>query len=197
MTQDFKKVMQCKSDQELIKIIYLERDNYTPMALATAEQELKDRNISQDEIENIVQEHTALEETIATEAKREVGFGLRAANFIIDLIVWSLIAFVLTLPFSVSNPTEKILGNLIMFISFILYFTIMELKFQQTIGKMITKTKVVTQENAQPELKALLLRSFFRLFFPFLPLLYFFTSHRWLHDMVSDTKVVKIDSANH
>lgn len=50
-----------------------------------------------------------------------------------------------------------------MFLTFIGYYSIMEIKFQKTIGKFITKTKVVNINGDKPGNADIISRTFFKL----------------------------------
>lgn len=80
--------MQSKSNQELIKIVHLERNSYEPIAIEIAERELSNRKIPQSEIENFLEAHTALEEKKAMEEEGQAKSGLRIIDHIIDFFVW-------------------------------------------------------------------------------------------------------------
>jgi uncharacterized RDD family membrane protein YckC len=65
----------------------------------------------------------------------------------------------------------------------------MEIKFQKTLGKFITKTKVVKMNGEKPENSDIILRTFCR-FLPFDRLSFVFTKNGF-HDFLSKTKVIK------
>ncbi|GGG96271.1 hypothetical protein GCM10011416_12530 [Polaribacter pacificus] len=78
-----------------------------------------------------------------------------------------------------------------MILLYYLYYLIFEFAFGQTIGKMITKTKVIdakTQEK--PSLSSVLIRTLARL----IPIdfLSYFISSNGIHDRLSKTAVKKI-----
>ena len=71
------------------------------------------------------------------------------------------------------------------------YFIILEYKIGRTIGKYITKTKVVTEIGEQPNLKSIIIRTFCRLI-PFDSLSFLFKDGEGWHDTISKTKVINI-----
>lgn len=67
------------------------------------------------------------------------------------------------------------------------YFYGLENSVGQTIGKMITRTKVVNLEGGKPTNQQMLVRTFSRII-PLEPLL--IIGGKWLHDSLSKTRVV-------
>ncbi len=61
MTTDFKNVMSQRTDEELIRIVTVQRDDYQPMAVVAAEDEIQKRGIDLTKIEEV---KTDLEEKI-------------------------------------------------------------------------------------------------------------------------------------
>lgn len=57
MEFDFTQTMQNETDENLIKIVTIDRDNYQPPAVIAAEAELKKRNIGKEIFEGIKKEH--------------------------------------------------------------------------------------------------------------------------------------------
>ena len=53
MNSDFKDVMSKRTDEELIKIVTVDRNKYQPLAIESAEEEIKNRNIDNAKIEKI------------------------------------------------------------------------------------------------------------------------------------------------
>ena len=70
----------------------------------------------------------------------------------------------------------------------------MEHRYQKTIGKFITKTKVVNLDGEKASLGKIVIRTFCR-FLPIDWISYFFTK-RGFHDYLSETKVIKELSIN-
>ncbi|QKG53525.1 RDD family protein [Hymenobacter sp. BRD67] len=73
------------------------------------------------------------------------------------------------------------------------YYAGMEIFFKRTIGKLLTGTQLVTNNDAAPHTGQLLLRTACR-FLPLEPLSLLFSSNKlaW-HDRVSKTKVIHLD----
>jgi uncharacterized RDD family membrane protein YckC len=67
------------------------------------------------------------------------------------------------------------------------YFYGLENSLGQTVGKMITKTKVVNLDGAKPTTQQMLVRTFSRVI-PLEPVL--LIGGKWLHDSLSQTRVV-------
>ncbi|MCX6158936.1 MAG: RDD family protein [Ignavibacteriae bacterium] len=67
------------------------------------------------------------------------------------------------------------------------YFYGLENSLGQTVGKMITKTKVVTLDGGKPTTQQMLVRTFSRVI-PLEPVL--LIGGKWLHDSLSQTRVV-------
>jgi uncharacterized RDD family membrane protein YckC len=114
---------------------------------------------------------------------------IRFINFLIDLLVYSLIAFVLTYFLNVHINKHTLIGSFIFITTYILYYTIFEMKYQKTLGKMLTNTKVVTLNEEVPSFTDIIIRSILRVF-PF-DHFSFLLMRNGLHDRLSNTKVVK------
>lgn len=196
MENEFTKVMSERTDQELIKIVTVERERYNPTAIEAADLEIEKRNIDTAEFEKIKEKATVDKEQKQKVDSNVVGSGTRFINFLIDFIVWlvfaSLISFIIGLFVPVTSENQGILTLLIYLIffgSFIAYYSIMEIKFQKTVGKFVTKTKVVTMNGKKPENGEIISRTFCRLI-PFDRLSFLFVKNG-IHDFLSKTKVVK------
>ena len=122
-----------------------------------------------------------------------VNIHIRFINFIVDtfiimilILIFSFIFFnvvgIPTLPFYI------IFGILILFGIFISYYSIMEIKFQKTVGKFLTKTKVVKMNDERAENFEIIYRSFYRLI-PFEQVSFLLTKNG-IHDFLSKTKVI-------
>ncbi|MBI5474379.1 MAG: RDD family protein [Ignavibacteriae bacterium] len=127
------------------------------------------------------------------------GRGKRIANFIVDMIaffvVWILISLTLAvLDFDYSYVDET--GQQIPIASLILliptywgYFLFTEYKFQKTLGKIITKTILVSDTGGKPSFKQILIRTLCRS----IPFEYFsyFGTVEGTHDRLSKTRVIE------
>jgi uncharacterized RDD family membrane protein YckC len=117
---------------------------------------------------------------------------LRLMNFIIDTILITLI----TIPFSIllSIGLNAFNSQVLIYISFYIvqffYYFIFELTSGQTIGKKITKTKVIPVKGKLNMLKVLL-RTLCRLII-FDQYSYIFGHITGIHDQYSATYVVKV-----
>lgn len=117
--------------------------------------------------------------------------GRRFANYLIDSIV--LGAIIRLTDFSggpvyyYEGYTFNFIGLFSVLASFLVYYTLMEAGFGKTIGKFVTRTKVVTVSGEKPGVGRCLLRSVCR-FIPFEPISVL-TGTGW-HDSISGTIVV-------
>ncbi len=194
MENEFKEVMSQRTDEELIKIVTVEREGYNPTAIEAAESEIEKRNIDTSKFEEIKEVATAEKKQKEKVDSNVVGSGIRFLNFIIDFFVWLILATIISFIIGLFVQTTdqgiiQILGYLLIFGTFIGYYAIMEIKFQKTIGKFITKTKVVKMNGERPENSDIISRTFCRLI-PFDRISFLFVKNG-IHDFLSKTKVVK------
>ena len=194
MENEFAKVMSERTDEELIKIVTAERDKYNPTAIEAAELEVDKRNIDTSKFEEIKENTTT--ERVAKEKvdANVVGSGIRFVNFLIDFIIWLILAMIVIFIIGlVVQPTDEsfisLLGYILIFGTFIAYYAIMEIKFQKTVGKFVTKTKVVKMDGTKPKTSDIITRTFCRLI-PFDRISFLFVRNG-IHDFLSKTKVVK------
>lgn len=194
MENNFTKVMSNKTDEELIKIVTINQSKYQPLAVEAAQAEIDLRNIDTSKLEEITAKVESEKKIIQKIENNSVKTRIRFVNFAIDFIV-ILIVYVLIVPsFERLLPlTSRVelsmyrIGSLIFFIA--LYYIPFEYKSQKTLGKIITKTKVVTFEGNKPELIDIVSRTFCRLI-PF-DRFSFLYSRNGFHDAISKTKVIK------
>ncbi|MBB4037375.1 putative RDD family membrane protein YckC [Dysgonomonas hofstadii] len=193
MENKFDQEMFRKTNTELIKIVTIDREDYQLLAIEAAENELKKRNISDFEIESTKQK--TLEDKIRNIKieKNTVNPGIRFFNFIIDSLVWLIIAFIFTFPLNANNNGQMLIGYIVMLGTYIGYYFFLETKFQQTLGKMLTKTKVVKYNEEKPSTADILARTLLRIIAPF-DLISFLFTRNGLHDKLSHTKVIKVGS---
>ncbi|MCD2258760.1 RDD family protein [Psychroserpens luteolus] len=109
----------------------------------------------------------------------------RLANYIIDMLVVYLLFFVFTI-FENSYSINYVVFYSIMFA----YYFLFELTTHQTLGKMITKTRVVQNDGTKPYAIRILIRSISRVL-PFDTLSYMFGYELGMHDLFSSTKLMK------
>lgn len=133
------------------------------------------------------------EKTIYREASKEKRF----LNFIVDYIVFLLCIVIFGIIVILVQPNlfldeldlgmgleYLITGGLLLF-----YYTALEYLLKgKTIGKYLTKTRAVNEDNSRMDFVTALKRSLFRLI-PFEPLT--FLGARGLHDSLSHTKVIQ------
>ncbi len=134
--------------------------------------------------------------------------GKRFANFLIDRTLFTGIFFVfgvliafyaeLTGDYETLDYVKRFeninrfLDMLITGLLFAILYSIFEFKTQRTIGKYITKTKVVLENGEKPDLNTIITRSLCRII-PFDALSYLGNPSRGWHDTISNTYVVDID----
>lgn len=197
MENEFTKVMSERTDEELIKIVTVERSNYQPLAIEAADLEVEKRNIDTTEFENIREKATNEQEQKDKTNSNVVSSLIRFVNFIIDFFAWFIITFIIL---TISSLTITIFGLnngeflflidfIIIFGTFIIYFAFMEIKFQKTLGKFITNTKVVKVNGEKPTSGDIFTRTICRLI-PFDQISFLFVKNG-IHDFLSKTKVVK------
>ena len=162
-----------------------------------AESEIEKRNIDENDFEKVKQQATVEKEQKQKVDSNIVGSGIRFLNLIIDSIVWYILIiivfFIVGLIFPtyiINNKFIVVVINLILiFGTFFAYHSIMEIKFQKTIGKFLTKTKVVKLNGENPTTGDIINRTFCRLI-PFDRISFLFVKNG-IHDFLSKTKVVK------
>jgi len=189
MNTDFKEVMSKRTDEDLIKIVTVDRGRYQALAVEAAEEEIKKRKIDTTKIEQVKVDLTAKFEKQKELNANKVSALTRFIHFIVDTIVWLIIAAILTFPLNAKDDLQMLLGYLLLFTSFMGYYTFMETKYQKTIGKFMTKTKVVNKNGSKPEVGDIVRRTFYRLI-PFDRISFLFSPNGF-HDRLSDTTIIK------
>ena len=174
--------------------VTIEREGYNPKAIEAAESEIEKRNIDTSKFEEIKEIATAEKKQKEKVDSNVVGSGIRFLNFIIDFFVWLILATIIGFIIGLFVQTTdqgiiQIFGYILILGTFIGYYAIMEIKFQKTIGKFITKTKVVKMNGERPENSDIISRTFCRLI-PFDRISFLFVKNG-IHDFLSKTKVVK------
>ncbi|KIO54046.1 RDD family protein [Flavobacterium hibernum] len=194
MENDFTTVMSGKTDEELIKIVTLNRSKYQEQAIKAAENEIDLRNIDASKFEEISSKINVHEKLVREIENNSVRSVIRFVNFAIDFVV-IFILYVIIVPTieSILPLTSRVelsiyrILSLVLFIAF--YYISFEYNSQKTLGKIITKTKVVTLDGNKPEFMDIVSRTFCRLI-PFDRFSFFFTRNGF-HDAISGTKVIK------
>ncbi len=109
--------------------------------------------------------------------------GIRCTNFIADLIIiyfiWYFI-YIFTQSIFIYYPGFHIIT--------VCYYFILEATLGQTIGKMITKTKIIKVNGQKPSIYNLIIRSICRIV-PFDTFSFLFGYERGFHDIMSSTKL--------
>jgi uncharacterized RDD family membrane protein YckC len=116
--------------------------------------------------------------------------GVRFTNFLIDMAAIGFITLVVILVVSlISGGICPEVGLLLWQCIYLLYYFVLEAIFQQTLGKMVTRTVVVHKSGRKPSLTNIFFRSIFRV--PAINALSFaFGSHIGMHDLFSNTRLV-------
>lgn len=128
-------------------------------------------------------------------SKNEVKITTRFLNFIVDTLAFTFLAVITILILKKYLPSfqEYSVNNnrLIAFILYFFYYFIFELTLSSTLGKLITKTKVVDRISlSRPSALKILIRTFCR-FIPLEGFSIFFNEKKYvLHDLISRTTVI-------
>lgn len=200
MTQDFSETMSIRTDEELIKIVTVDRNDYQTEAVEAAEKEIKTRNIDATKIESVKQ---VIEEKETKDKELEssiVSSGTRLIHTIIDSICLFILIFFLSFILglfsfifgdflNINDLTISLLEFTTILLAFFLYFVYMEFKFQKTVGKFITKTKVIMNDGRKPDINEIFIRTACRLI-PLDNISFIFTKNGF-HDRLSNTTVIK------
>lgn len=81
------------------------------------------------------------------------------------------------------------------FLPFFLYYFILEVTLNRTLGKLLTKTKVVSVKGKRPNVLHIFLRTILRLN-PLDLYSYLMGTEQGTHDVLSRTRLVKVDRKN-
>jgi uncharacterized RDD family membrane protein YckC len=127
------------------------------------------------------------------------GQGQRVFNVIIDMVAFFIIYFLLTIGLMLLGLDQTytdetgeqlpIIPIIILVPTFWGYYFLTEYKFQRTLGKVLTRTKVVSLTGDRPTLKQVIIRTLSRS----IPFEYFsyLATVEGIHDSLSKTRVVK------
>ncbi len=194
MNNNFAEVMAQRSDEELIKILTIHKQDYQPEAVECAEIELKKRNLSLDNIQTIEEELKADNEQQIKIESNVANSMLRLVNFLVDTISYLVLFFIIagTIGLLLAGTDQVILGFINFVLLITLYFTyyiVLEVKLGKTLGKMLTKTMVVKSNGESPTSTDIFIRTLCR-FIPFDQFSYIFTKNGF-HDYLSKTTVIK------
>ena len=194
MDNRFKKVMSERNDDELIRIVTIDKGRYNPMAIEAAEAEIKRRNIDINKLDEILEIKKVEKNQKDIVDSNVVSSGIRFINFIIDTFIWFILVFIFSFIVTIFIQTTdevslQIIYYFVLLGTFFGYYAIMEIRFQKTVGKFITKTKVVKMNGSKPETSDIITRTLYR-FIPMDQISFLFVKNG-IHDYLSKTKVVK------
>ena len=194
MNIDYKELVKKKSDEELVKMVFVDRDGYQPLAIEAAEEEIKIRNLNLTQIATIKTNLLDEQEVKTTIDNATPTTLVRFLNFVIDmfmvLILNSFLSYFIAyffIIYEISLSTIHI--YLVLAISYFSYYVFMETTLQKTIGKFATKTRVIMKDGSKPKTYDIFRRTFCRI----IPLdgFSFLFDANGFHDRLSDTTVVK------
>ena len=117
----------------------------------------------------------------------------RLINYVVDTFIISIASILFSIFFMFTNPVafeSGYLAYLLFAIISFLYYSIFELTSGKTLGKFLSRTKVINRNNKKPNLLNILIRSLTRLFF-FDMYSYLFGYEIGMHDLLSNTLVIK------
>lgn len=118
----------------------------------------------------------------------------RMVNFVIDhLAIAGISGFLklfLGMPTLLDFADGNIKAGLLFAIQYVAYFLLLEGTTGRTLGKVVTKTEVVSKDGYRVEFGPVLIRTFCRLI-PFEPFSFMGSKSSGWHDTLSKTKVVK------
>ena len=141
-------------------------------------------------------------------AYEQASMGQRLANYLIDLIIFYAFIFIVSIIFGLSlaasgnadayttdAEVEAAMGGigliyLMVFAVFFAYYTLLEGSKGKSIGKMVTKTKVIRDDGEPMTFGKAFLRTLCRIV-PFEVLSIFFGNGKMWHDSWTGTTVVK------
>ena len=114
---------------------------------------------------------------------------LRLINFLIDNIIFTILAFVFLYFFKDKINRENAVA--ILFFCYFLYYFVQELAWKKTIGKYITKTIVISKlTNEKHFIWQILIRTILR--FIIIDTLSYLFTNKGLHDFLSRTETIKL-----
>lgn len=193
MENQLAKVMSERSDDQLIRILTSDRQKYTSAAIEAAEKEVENRKLDPAYFEEKEEEYLFIKETSERTGAEGASTTSRLVNYLIDIIAGYIFAVLVIFIITMIIPVDFVTGPLVMIIllmaSFLAYYISMEVIFQKTLGKFITKTKVVTINGEKPKEQEIVLRTLCRMI-PFDHFSFLFSRNGW-HDQFSKTRVIK------
>jgi uncharacterized RDD family membrane protein YckC len=191
MENNFTEIMSKRTNEELVKIVTVDRDGYQSTAIEAAEKEIEKRNIDVQKIDELKTVITKLADEQKQIDSKKVNLPTRFLHFVIDTFAWLILITIIGFLFDpwLKGSDQNLLGYLLLAVSYFGYYVFMETKYQKTIAKFITKTKVIMTDGKKPETGDIIRRTACRLI-PFDRVSYFFMANGF-HDHLSNTTVVK------
>ena len=193
MENNFDNVMSKKTNEELIKIVTTDCSKYQLLAIESATKEIELRKIDTTKFQEIVEKVNSENQKQNELENNTVSSGIRFIHFVVDSIIvfilYLLIGGFFLFAFNLNANSNYLIFLFFILTSFILYYTLMEFKFQKTIAKFITKTIVVTSDGEKATLNEIFIRTICRCI-PFDRISFLFTKNGF-HDRISNTKVIK------
>lgn len=203
MHNEFSKVMSERSDKQLIIIVTTDRGKYNAEAITAAEFEIEQRDIDISAHKEIISKAFVERKSVSIVENDIVSSFTRLLHFVIDSLVALVLAFFMagcTVFFlrDILGIQDQIfrgfLTTFVFLFSYFGYYMVMEAKFQKTVGKFTTNTKVVLANGAKPSTATIFVRTLCRLI-PIDLFSYIFVKNG-IHDFLSKTHVVKDKNSN-
>lgn len=125
---------------------------------------------------------------------------LRLINFTLDTFVWLTLYFSVALIFDLyfvrfsSYLVNYIYSIFLGLILYLTYYSILEFYFHRTLGKFLTRTRVVNADGSEINFLSIFKRTISRLI-P-IDIFYYLFSKIGLHDRLSNTLVIKTNANN-
>ena len=111
----------------------------------------------------------------------------RLLNFLIDTTIFTIVIFCFLSIFKNIIPKENALW--VSLIVYFLYYFISEYFFNDTIGKIITKTRIISVQGSKVLFWQIVARTFMRLII--IDLFSYLFMKKGLHDLVSKTELIE------
>lgn len=94
MTNKYDAVMKSKQDEDLVKIAFLESGKYDKDAVISADRELKSRNLSEEYINELLNDGKHREETNKNKSVEPLGVGVKIWVFIFPAVLNFVFAYI-------------------------------------------------------------------------------------------------------
>ncbi len=140
-----------------------------------------------------------LDDTFQEDQKRrlvEASKGKRLANYLIDALIVQFFSFAIGMVLGVSGmANDDLTASLLGIGVYVGYYILFEhLNGGRTVGKIATRTRVVTETGDTPTVETLIGRSFARII-PFEALSFLGSRNNGWHDRLSGTMVIDLDES--